>query len=93
MGDRLADVRVTALVWLTASSVVGVIFGGAGGVWSGGGARWRPLAVALLSGALLAEAAYLANDLANYYTDCACLDATRPALYVVSDDDDDIPFE
>ena len=78
-GDRVPDLRLTILVWLAAGLAAGSILGGAGGTWAGADRRWRPLAVALLSGGLLAEAAYYANDLAN----CNCLDATRPALYVV----------
>jgi hypothetical protein len=78
-GDRVPDLRLTILVWLAAGLVAGSILGGAGGTWAGADRRWRPLAAALLSGGLLAEAAYYANDLAN----CNCLDATRPALYVV----------
>ena len=77
--DRVPDLRVTVLVWLAVGIVAGSIFGGAGGTWAGAERRWRPLAVGLLSGGLLAEAAYYANDLAT----CDCLDATRPALYVV----------
>ena len=73
------DLRVTILVWLAAGLAAGSILGVAGGTWAGADRRWRPLAAALLSGGLLAEAAYYANDLAN----CDCLDATRPALYVV----------
>jgi hypothetical protein len=78
-GDRVPDLRVTMLVWLAAGLAAGSILGGAGGTWAGADGRWRPLAAAVLSGGLLAEAAYYANDLAN----CNCLDATRPALYVV----------
>lgn len=78
-GDRVPDLRVAILVWLAAGLAAGSILGGAGGTWAGADRRWRPLAAALLSGGLLAEAAYYANDLAN----CNCLDATRPALYVV----------
>jgi len=78
-GDRVPDLRVTILVWLAAGLAAGSILGVAGGTWAGADRRWRPLAAALLSGGLLAEAAYYANDLAN----CDCLDATRPALYVV----------
>jgi hypothetical protein len=78
-GDRVPDLRVTILVWLAAGLAAGSILGGAGGTWAGADRRWRPLAAALLSGGLLAEATYYANDLAN----CNCLDATRPALYVV----------
>jgi hypothetical protein len=77
--DRVPDLRLTILVWLAAGLAAGSILGGAGGTWAGADRRWRPLAAALLSGGLLAEAAYYANDLAN----CNCLDATRPALYVV----------
>ena len=77
--DRVPDLRFTVLVWLAAGLAAGSILGGAGGTWAGADRRWRPLAVAFLSGGLLAEAAYFANDLAN----CNCLDATRPALYVV----------
>jgi hypothetical protein len=77
-GDRLADVRITIVVWLAAALVAGVIFGTAGGAWAAE-ARWRPLATALLCGGLLAEAAYQAVELAW----CDCLDATRPTLYVV----------
>jgi hypothetical protein len=77
--DRVPDLRLTVLVWMVVGLVAGSILGGAGGTWAGGERRWRPLAAALLSGALLAEAAYYARDLAT----CNCLDATRPALYVV----------
>jgi hypothetical protein len=77
--DRVPDLRVTVLVWFAVGLAAGSIFGGAGGTWAGADRRWRPLAAGLLSGGLLAEAAYYANDLAN----CDCLDATRPALYVV----------
>jgi uncharacterized protein DUF6518 len=77
--DRVPDLRVTVVVWLVAGLAAGSIFGGAGGTWAGAERRWRPVAVGLLSGGLLAEAAYYANDLAT----CDCLDATRPALYVV----------
>jgi len=77
-GDRLADVRITIVVWLAAALVAGAIFGTAGGAWAAE-PRWRPLAAALLCGGLLAEAAYQAVELAG----CNCLDATRPALYVV----------
>ena len=77
-GDRLADVRITIVVWLAAALVAGGIFGTAGGAWSAE-PRWRPLATAMLCGGLLAEAAYQAVELAG----CDCLDATRPALYVV----------
>ena len=76
--DRLADVRITIVVWLAAALVAGAIFGTAGGAWSAE-PRWRPLATALLCAGLLAEAAYQAIELAG----CDCLDATRPALYVV----------
>jgi Family of unknown function (DUF6518) len=78
-GDRVPDLRVTILVWLAAGLAAGSVLGGPGGTRAGADRRWRPLAAALLSGGLLAEAAYYANDLAK----CNCLDATRPALYVV----------
>jgi hypothetical protein len=57
-GDRFAGVGSTAVVWLAAASVGGAVLGAAGAAWRTGDGRARVVAVALLCGALLAEAAY-----------------------------------
>jgi hypothetical protein len=57
-GDRLAEsALLTAGVWLAAAVLAGPLFGAAGALWATHADRWRVLAVGLLAGGLLAEAA------------------------------------
>jgi hypothetical protein len=58
-GDRLADVRITAVVWLAAAALAGSVMGAAGGALSRPDPRLRAVALAVMCGALLAESAYL----------------------------------
>jgi hypothetical protein len=57
-GDRLADVRIQAIVWLVAAIVAGSIIGAAGGLQARPDPRHRALGLALVGGALVAEAVY-----------------------------------
>jgi hypothetical protein len=60
-GPVLSDVALRAgALWIAAAAVVGPLYGAAGSAWAAGEGRWRIPAVALLSGGLLAEAAYRA---------------------------------
>jgi hypothetical protein len=56
-GNEVADLVRMAGAWLLIAAVVGPLLGVAGAVWSRGDARGRGLAVSLLGGLLLAEAA------------------------------------
>jgi hypothetical protein len=57
-GDRLADVRIQAIVWLVAAIAAGSIMGAAGGLQAQPEPRRRALGLALVGGALVAEAVY-----------------------------------
>jgi hypothetical protein len=57
-GNEVADLARVAGAWLVIAAVVGPVLGAAGAAWSGGDARSRGLAVSLLGGLLLAEAAH-----------------------------------
>jgi hypothetical protein len=60
-GPVLNEVAIAAgALWVVAAAVVGPLYGAAGSAWAAGEGRWRVTAVALLSGGLLAEAAYRA---------------------------------
>ncbi len=54
-GSAPVDVAITTLAWIGVAALAGPAFGAAGGAW---GARREPIAVGILAGALLAEAAY-----------------------------------
>ena len=54
-GVAPADVGITTLAWIGVAAIAGPAFGAAGGAWR---ERREPIAVGVLAGGLLAEAAY-----------------------------------
>jgi hypothetical protein len=57
-GERMPDPELPALVWLAVAAVAGPLLGAAGGAWAAADRRHRIAGVAVLAGALLAEAVY-----------------------------------
>lgn len=63
-GDRPgADLSGAARAWLLVAVAAGPVFGFAGATWIVGRPGQRPLAVALLAGALIGEALYIFDEL------------------------------
>jgi glucose uptake protein GlcU len=66
-GDRPGvDLRRSAAAWTAVALVAGPVFGGAGAVWRAGPLAVRPLAVALIAGALAAVGAYVIFESLRY---------------------------
>jgi Family of unknown function (DUF6518) len=70
-----ADLAVVSIAWIGVAVVVGPVFGAAGGTWR---SRRSPVAVAILTGALLAEAAYRFIELEAWDG----IDVTRTSMQV-----------
>jgi uncharacterized protein DUF6518 len=82
-GPPLADgAGRYALVWLGVATLAGPLFGAAGAAWAAGTERERSWAVALLAGALLAEAAHRFISVEGW----TGIDMTRTALQVAAVD-------
>jgi hypothetical protein len=70
-----ADLGVVSAAWIGVAVIAGLAFGAAGGVWR---SRRSPIAVAVLAGALLAEAAYRFIELEAWDG----VDVTRTSMQV-----------
>ena len=57
-GNEVADLARAGGAWLLVAAVVGPMLGAAGGYWARDGERSRVVPIAILAGALLAEAAF-----------------------------------
>ena len=74
-GVAPADLGVVSIAWIGVALVAGPVFGAAGGTWR---SSRSPVAVAILTGALLAEAAYRFIELEAWDG----IDVTRTSMQV-----------